>query len=144
MPKPVVWAATVLLALASLPVHAAPAVKFGDDASQYANDGECDDGRFAGKGMTTTPLLSDDVLHDATDCQAAYDAGRLTLRGVADDGTIDFGDDDGEWANDGECDDMRFVGPGMTTTALIDDDIMHDASDCRTAHEAGEIELRLK
>lgn len=144
MSKLVVWTAAAFLAMASLSAHAAPAVSFGDDNGDYANDGECDDGRFEGKGMTSTPLLSEDVLHDASDCKAAYEAGTISLRGVADDGTVDFGDDSGEWANDGECDDMRFVGPGMTTTALIDDDIMRDASDCRTAYEAGEIKLQLK
>ena len=28
-------------------------------------------------------------------------------------------------------------GPGMTNTILLDDDIMHDATDCRLAYEAG-------
>ena len=43
---------------------------------------------------------------------------------------IDFGDDASQWANDSQCDDMRFEGPGMTTTLLLDRDIGHDASDC--------------
>lgn len=115
----------------------AQSINFGDDSSEWANDGECDDGRFTGPGLTTTPLLQEDVLADATDCRNAYNAGRLTLAGVATDGTIDFGNDSGDWANDGECDDMRFAGPGMTTTPLLQDDIMRDATDCRTAFEAG-------
>ena len=53
---------------------------FGDDAGRFAKDGECDDMRFDGPGMTTTPLLDSDIQHDATDCRAAYNAGRLTLR----------------------------------------------------------------
>lgn len=61
---------------------------------------------------------------------------------VAQDVNIDFGDDAGTWANDGECDDPRFEGPGMTTTTLLDSDIKHDATDCRTAYEAGQLTLR--
>ena len=54
---------------------------------------------------------------------------------------INFGDDNGAWSNDGECDDPRFSGPGMTTTALLDEDILHDATDCRIAFEAGLLSL---
>jgi hypothetical protein len=117
-------------------------INFGNDLGQWSNDGECDDPRFEGAGMTTTPLLQDDLLRDATDCSSAWQAGRLTLVGVNSDGQIDYGDDTGEWANDGECDDMRFEGPGMTTTPLLSDDIMHDASDCRTAFKDGLLTLR--
>lgn len=56
--------------------------------------------------------------------------------------TIDFGDDASEWANDFECDDPRFQGPGMTATPLLDSDIRHDATDCRTAFEQGRLQLR--
>ncbi len=116
-------------------------INFGDDSSQWSNNGECDDGRFTGPGLTSTPLLEDDVLADATDCRNAYNAGQLTLAGVSKDGTIDFGNDSGEWSNDGECDDMRFAGPGMTTTPLLQEDIMRDASDCRAAFQAGQLTL---
>ena len=119
----------------------AQSVNFGDDSSEWANDGECDDGRFTGPGLTSTPLLQEDVLADATDCSNAYKAGRLTLAGVSSDGTIDFGNDAGEWSNDGECDDMRFAGPGMTATPLLQDDIMRDATDCRDAFAAGRLTL---
>ena len=119
----------------------AQSVNFGNDNGKWSNDGECDDARFDGPGMTQTPLLSDDVLRDATDCQTAFEAGRLTLRGVDAAGRIDFGDDGSQWANDGECDDMRFEGPGMTLTPLLFDDIMHDATDCRNAHKAGRLRL---
>lgn len=132
-----------LLSFAASPVSAAMNINFGDDSGEYANDGECDDPRFEGPGMTTTALLSADVMADATDCGKAYAAGRLTLRGIADDGTVDFGDDSGDYANDGECDDLRFKGPGMTATGLIADDVMADASDCRAAYEAGKLKLNL-
>ena len=120
---------------------AAQQINFGDDSSEWANDGECDDGRFTGAGLTATPLLEEDVLADATDCRTAYEAGKLRLLGVGKDGTIDFGNDSGEWSNDGECDDMRFAGPGMTLTPLLQADIMADATDCRDAFAAGQLRL---
>ena len=55
--------------------------------------------------------------------------------------TIDFGTDNGAWANDGECDDPRFKGPGMTATPLLDEGKMNDATDCRSAYERGELTL---
>src|SRR5690606_23304320 len=53
---------------------------------------------------------------------------------------VDFGEDTSTWANDGQCDDPRFSGPGA---ALIRSpvDELRDATDCRTAFEAGEITL---
>lgn len=56
--------------------------------------------------------------------------------------SVDFGSDDGDWANDSECDDPRFRGPGMTGTPLLDEDIRSDASDCRAAYENGTITLK--
>ena len=53
--------------------------------------------------------------------------------------TPNFGDDSGRFAKDGECDDMRFDGPGMTDTLLIDSDIFHDATDCRAAFNANRV-----
>ena len=55
-------------------------VDFGDDSSKWSNDGECDDPRFVGPGMPTTPLLEEDSMHDATDCKTAFDAGRLSVK----------------------------------------------------------------
>ncbi len=57
-------------------------VDFGDDASDYAQDGECDDPRFEGDGMAAIPLASDRG-HDAADCRRLYDAGRIHLFGVS-------------------------------------------------------------
>ena len=56
--------------------------------------------------------------------------------------SINFGDDSGRFSKDGECDDMRFDGPGMTSTLLIDSDVFHDATDCRAAYTQGRLELR--
>jgi len=113
----------LFLALAAAPV-VAQEIMFGDDNSRWANDGECDDPRFEGAGMTQTPLLDDDIKHDATDCRTAFEAGTISVKGsaamspkvVAADMILDginFGNDSGEWNNDGECDDRRFFGAGM-------------------------------
>lgn len=121
-------------------------VDFGDDTSDYSKDGECDDLRFEGPGMTDTILLEEDVGHDATDCRVAYDQGRLTLaspvkavEGVAMPiESVNFGDDSSDYASDGECDDVRFVGSGMAV-ALMTDSIGKDASDCKAAYQDGEL-----
>lgn len=135
-----------VLAALQAPAYAQE-VDFGDDESPFAQDGECDDKRFEGSGMTSTPLLDSDIGHDASDCRLAYQQDRLTYRGAAaaerrDASHIQWGDDDGQWSNDGECDDMRFEGEGMTGTPLLESDVRHDATDCRTAYEAGRLELR--
>lgn len=138
-------------------VNVVDGIDFGDDSSEWANDDECDDPRFTGPGMTDTPLLDMDRMRDATDCRKAYEAGELKLQeegdqAGADDqtegaggvsaGGINFGNDNSRWANDGECDDPRFTGPGMTKTTLLDSDRMRDATDCRKAFEAGRLQLK--
>ena len=133
---------------------AAAAPDFGDDNGAYAKDGECDDMRFAGPGMTSTTLLDSDIKHDATDCRTAFNQNRLTFKGdnvtaatlasstAGDASRIQWGDDNGSFANDGECDDKRFDGAGMTSTPLLDSDIKHDATDCRVAFQQGRLALR--
>ena len=110
--------------------------------------------RFDGAGMTSPLLIDSDVFHDATDCRTAYNQGRLRYlggrRGNSTPSTparteasrIQWGDDNSRFAKDGECDDKRFVGAGMTSTPLIDSDIKHDATDCRAAYTQGRLELR--
>lgn len=130
----------------------AQTIDFGDDASKFAKDGECDDKRFSGPGMTDTPLLDSDIRHDATDCRAAHRQGRLTFNGnqsattggYATSGVdhIIWGDDASKYAKDGECDDKRFTGPGLTDTPLLDSDVKHDATDCRAAFRQGRLQLR--
>ncbi|GAB5427280.1 MAG: hypothetical protein Devi2KO_07390 [Devosia indica] len=118
------------------------AIDFGDDTSDWARDGECDDPRFAGSAMAIE-LEDIDIGRDATDCRAAYEAGNITLVGESDPamlGDIDFGDDTSEWANDLECDDPRFAGDGMASE-LSDTNILRDATDCRQAYEDGTITL---
>ena len=149
----------VAAALLALPVSAmADTPNFGDDAGRFAKDGECDDMRFDGAGMTSTLLIDSDILHDATDCRVAFNAGRLRYLGgrrngpvaVAasssstqrDSSRIQWGNDTSKYAKDGECDDKRFSGAGMTSTPLLESDIQHDATDCRAAYEQGRLELR--
>ena len=121
---------------------------FGDDSSEYADDGECDDPRFTGIGMADEPLLSD-TGKDASDCKLAFEAGSVTLKDAGSasldtpatvattgDDDIDYGDDTSEWAKDDECDDPRFSGTGVADQ-LLDEDKGHDATDCRAAVEAG-------
>ncbi|WP_156458290.1 hypothetical protein [Devosia epidermidihirudinis] len=123
----------------SLPVAAAPIsakdIDFGDDSSEWANDGECDDPRFSGTG-SAAELIDADIRKDATDCRAAFEAGTVSFTGASAVGDIDYGDDTSNWANDGECDDPRFSGTGVAPT-LLEDDKGHDATDCREAVEAG-------
>lgn len=133
----------------------AQTVDFGADTSQWAKDGECDDPRFAGPGMTTTTLLDADIRADATDCKTAFDAGQITLIGgdatpppvtptppdaPLDPAAINFGDDKGDWPKDGECDDRRFFGSAMASS-LGWQFVGHDATDCRAALQAGSIAL---
>ena len=128
--------------------------EFGDDSSQWARDGECDDMRFEGPGMTNTPLIPSDIMADATDCRAAYEEGRLTFVGdlVQPKGGkiaaappqiidgINFGDNSSEFANDGECDDRRFYGSGMAA-ALTWRHLGADANDCASLYQEGRIRL---
>ncbi|ODT68299.1 MAG: hypothetical protein ABS75_20920 [Pelagibacterium sp. SCN 63-23] len=139
----------VLMAGLSAPAlaQAATDIDFGDDSSEWAEDGECDDPRFSGAGAASE-LVDDDIARDATDCRAAFEAGTITLveeaatavGEPAAEAEIEFGDDSSDWARDGECDDPRFAGTGMASE-LLDDDIARDASDCRAAFEAGTITL---
>ena len=55
---------------------------------------------------------------------------------------IDWGDDAGSYANDDACDDARFHDDG-DDWSYQRDHVLHDATDCRTLYEAGEITLYL-
>ncbi len=72
------------------------------------------------------------------DTSALTNEERVTRAPLA---TVDFGDDSSEWSNDGECDDPRFRGPGMTNTPLLTEDTKADATDCRSAYENGDLML---
>ncbi|WP_323016163.1 hypothetical protein [Devosia sp.] len=117
-------------------------IDFGDDSSRWANDEQCDDPRFSGEGMA--PILERaDLWSDASDCQAAFAAGTITYIGEEPElppVEFDYGDDWSEWANDGECDDPRFTGPG-TDKKMLDDDMYGDASDCRALEAEGKVSI---
>jgi hypothetical protein len=130
--------AAFAVCLAFVPTASQAQPDFGDDTSQWAKDGECDDPRFQGAGAAQT-LLEEDLGHDAADCRKLFAAGRILLRSAS--GDIDFGDDASEWARDGECDDPRFEGDGAAET-LLDIDAYHDATDCRTLFDRRRVTLR--
>lgn len=55
------------------------AIKWGDDSSEYANDGTCDDPRFEGMGAADL-IYREDAGRDATDCRALCGYGLIFLR----------------------------------------------------------------
>ena len=129
-------AAAGRLAALRAPVDTGPGVEevgdFGDDAGVHARDGECDDPRFEGPGA---PFGFDSHRgHDATDCRELFESGRISWRG---DG--EFGDDSGEFANDGDFDDTRFVGDRGGGALNDDSHIGRDATDCRNLLRVGRI-----
>lgn len=108
--------------------------------------------------MSSNPQEAD-IMADASDCRAAFDAGTISLDPTMADaqipadrqnvpstedvtvpGDIDFGSDTSAWANDGECDDPRFSGPGMAASPQ-DSDMFADATDCMTLFNSGMVEL---
>ena len=123
----------LLLAVLAVPA-AAQDILYGNDDGEWAFDGECDDRRFFGPGMAQG-LSWEYVGMDASDCRAAYDAGRVQLwdmtaaKAATMCAAIDFGNDNGAYPQDGECDDLRFEGPAVAR--LLDPaNVGGDASDC--------------
>lgn len=53
-----------------------------------------------------------------------------------------WGTNESQWANDGDCDDPRFDGPGAHSL-LLPEDARRDANDCRALYQAGRIFLRV-
>ena len=123
------------------PIHQFPALDFGADFDEsWSRDGKCDDPRFEGPG-TPTKILGQRMFRDAFDCYAAYMNQTVKVRRHI--GDIDFGLDEDPIKNiNGECDDPRFEGPGMSdfvTSASTG----QDASDCLRAYVLGRIVLRV-
>jgi len=140
--------ALVVATTAVLAAHPALAqdIAYGDDASEWANDGECDDRRFGGSAMSAV-LLLENVGHDATDCRNLVDSGAIqpwvmapSLAATQCD-AIEFGDDSGTFSGDAECDDIRFEGIGMASQ-LSREFLSMDATDCRAQCDFGTIGLR--
>ena len=63
----------------------------------------------------------------------------VPLAGQTASGAGNFGDDSGRWANDGACDDTRFVGDRGAGALTDDDHVGRDATDCRNLLNAGRI-----
>lgn len=54
-------------------------IDFGNNSSEWARDGECDDPRFAGPGVDEV-VTPKDLKRDAADCRALCNAGEAWLR----------------------------------------------------------------
>ena len=142
MAKPLWGAAALALIVGHVPAQAqTTGIDFGKDVGEFARDGECDDPRFVGEGMTPV-LLTDSIGRDASDCSAAMRAGRVSVNPLYAEpngnSSILFGDDASQFANDGECDDIRFFRAGSAEAIYIAEDVGHDATDCKAAFEAGD------
>jgi hypothetical protein len=146
MAHSIAWAALIVVAGAFLPAASAQEIAFGDDSSEYARDGECDDRRFTGTTMASSLSLTG-IGRDATDCRRGHEAGALRLwdpaeaRAATDCASISFGDDSSAVALDGQCDDIRFEGVG-SAAVLLPEDTFGDATDCRRLCQFGAIFLR--
>ncbi len=145
-PQAVVPAQPAEPAQPAQPAAATGSINFGDDTSEWANDGECDDRRFVGAGMALS-LGRANIGRDATDCRGLFEAGQIQLwdataaAAVTQCAAIDFGADTSEFTNDGECDDMRFEGMG-SAQALSSENNSRDATDCSQLCAYGAISLR--
>jgi hypothetical protein len=121
-------------------------IDFGANDSEYANDGECDDPRFAGGGMASS-LNNSHIGRDAADCASLFQANRIRPQRTQAESSpaqcreIAFGNNSSRYANDDKCDDPRFTGPGIDNIVLRSD-MKADANDCRALCASGEIWLR--
>ena len=55
------------------------AIDFGEDTSEWAHEGECDDPRFDGPG-TSTVISLEDLMIDASDCRKQCENQTIWLR----------------------------------------------------------------
>jgi len=124
----------------------AACMSFGDDSGPYANDGECDDPRFVGGGLASS-VSNESIGADATDCVKLQQAGRIRWERTRDQwdiaqcDAVDFGNNSASYANDGECDDPRFTGPGVDSI-MLESDLGTDANDCRALCKNGSVWLK--
>lgn len=140
--------------LASRPPLHVDGIQFGNDTSEWALDGECDDPRFSGDGMALGELSAKNAYADSTDCLGHWEAGTLTydadwhapapvMPTAGEIDAVEFGYDTSQWAQDGECDDPRFEGHGMAANPVMED-LKADASDCRYMFMMGLVTVRSK
>ena len=68
------------------------AFSFGDDASEHALNGTCEDPRFVGGGMSEPDEAA--LMHDAKDCMSLFAAGDIDIseeaRSIHVDGPLDM------------------------------------------------------
>ncbi len=126
-------------------------IDFGDNSGPFTDDGECDDPRFEGPGAADFNIDGGE-LTDGSDCSRLYLEGTVTYvepdisdsagsdTAIVDSSGIDFGDNSSLFADDGECDDPRFEGPGAAAMTSESSE-MRDANDCRTMFETGQLTL---
>lgn len=121
---------------------------FGDDSSEWANDGECDDRRFAGPGTSMdSGFVAKDIGKDASDCRRLLEEEKVYVwqideaRAATQCSAINFGRNDGNWTNNNQCDDPRFEGPGSASD-LMPEDTGRDSADCRRLCRTGKVFLR--
>ncbi|MCK2184067.1 hypothetical protein [Halomonas getboli] len=76
-----------------------------------------------------------------SEAEPAWSNGAGTASGGGSSHGIEWGDNTSRWANDGECDDPRFAGPGVHSLN-VDEDRYHDANDCRSLYDQGQVYLK--
>ena len=128
----------VLIVIASPPCYAQAIIQvhidLGDDIGPWANNSVCDDARFEGRGVDEV-LAPEDIGKDASDCRLVIESGLARLRAVY----LAFGDDSGDWALDGQCDDPRFSFAQGVREVSLGEDVANDATDCYSAYNSQEI-----
>ncbi len=115
-----------------------------DDSCQWANDGECDEGRYGGGNYCADGTDTADCRAIAATavCQYSFDyecdEARFGGTGFCPDGSDAFDcqilaaaapDDSCPWANDNECDEPRFGGTGACRDGS-------DSTDCQSLESA--------
>ena len=133
--------ATALLGALALP---APVVA-QDDSCEWANDGECDEGRYGGGSYCADGTDTSDCRPVAQTAQCEYsfdyecDEERYGGTGACAAGTDTFDcaimatgafDNSCSWADDGACDEPRFGGSGVCRDGT-------DSNDCNVQVSAG-------
>ena len=97
-----------------------------------------DDGQTMGNVRTNVlnALAIAEQIQDEQSANIEAETARPTVE------NIDFGEDAGDYANDGACDDARFEEDGDDWTYQRAH-VLRDATDCRTLYAAGELTLFL-
>lgn len=118
---PLLTAATLALSAVTL---SAPTALAQANTCQWANDNECDEGRYNGTGACDTGT-------DANDCRAEAAAMDRLIAAIPADLRGRLGGDTCRWAFDRECDDAAFGGTGACTAGT-------DLTDCRAMAIGGD------